>query len=543
MASTASLFSRTAPLHTSFDGAQTLWYPALRTSLRPKIVLMFICGNPGLASFYTKFLTTIHRHPKLKGRIEIIALSHRGHALVTPAAVDGTTEQESADEARHGIRTSLYDQVRHKVDALDSVRKVYPRAHATAKADGENGSTRSPKDVKIVLVGHSIGAYIALEMLRARRRDVDGVHLLFPTLSHIARTPNAQSLRLLLHPLTATLVLPLPLLLLSLLPAILLIPLIRLFTMQPPSAAQSTAELLITRGAVINALAMARDEMRIVQALRPEIKDAVHSFIRRPASEGGPGHIHAYWAKGETDGWTPSWIRQEVEDELRLQRVTLPAERDDAVRANATDRNGTIAAPSAPLQTPPPTLRSRSSSMHLGSPRRRMSSMLLLHGGVSHAIEPSLSPSATPFDQEPQTPPVSSMRLRQLSSAIAKRNFDGSITLERAVLDSDEESDKASTVAGMSQSGSVLGTLGVDEKAIVFQDPEELSSSEEPDATATTSSAQKRKDKTGNHTEKVRAGRLTSTICELGAPHAFCLNFGGEMGGIVANWLHQDYFS
>ncbi|CAD6902551.1 unnamed protein product [Tilletia laevis] len=526
MASTsASLFSRAAPLQTSYDGAQTLWYPALRSTLKPKVVLIFICGNPGLASFYTKFLTTIHRHSSLKGRIEIFAVSHRGHALVSPVVVGGTNEAWSAEEASQGIRTSLYDQVRHKVDILDSVRRVYPRA--PAQTEGHNGASRSSKDVKVVLVGHSIGAYIALEVLRARRRDVDGIHLLFPTLSHIAQTPNAKSLQMVLHPLTATLLLPLPLLVLSLLPLVILLPLIRIFTMQPASSAQSTAELLLTRGAVINALAMARDEMRIVQGIRPEIKEAVRSFVRRRPADGGAGHIHAYWGKGESDGWTPSWLRAQVEDELRMDRVTLPNARNDVQQPNSRHRNGTLMV--APFQTPPPSLRSRSSSMHLGASPRRRTSTLLIPGGSN---EPLHSPTNGFSDSEPPHSPPSSMRLRQLSSAIAKRNFDGSITIERAVLDSDEESNKASTVEGTA-AGSVLGSLGVDDQPILFEDPDEISSSDEQTAPG------KEKARDG---KRVGAGLLTSTVCEIGMPHAFCLKFGTEMGNIVAQWIQQDHF-
>ncbi|KAK0543947.1 hypothetical protein OC845_005860 [Tilletia horrida] len=521
-ANSASIFARGSPLHTTFDGAQVLWWPALKTSAKPKVVLIFICGNPGLASFYTRFLSDIHRSPALKGRVEIFGVSHRGHAFVPPSSDSDNAEGRAAKEARHGQRVSLYDQVKHKVAVLDAVRRVYPRVHF--KADGQNGAARSSKDVKVVLVGHSIGAYIALEVLRARRRDVDGVHLLFPTLSNIAQTPNARSLRHLLHPLTASLLLPLPLLVLSLLPAFFLIPLIRILTAQPQSAAQSTAELLITPGAVINALAMARDEMRIVQGIRPEIKEAVTTFVRRRPEEGGPGHIHAYWAREEQDGWTPTWLREEVEQELKMERVTLPpAERESTMTP-------LVASPiSSPLQSPAAStmLRSQSSAVSIGSPRRKTNS-IILHGALSQPFDPtSMSPGQ---DLGPQSPPAS-LRVRRLSSAIAKRNFDGSITLERAVLDSDEEdSDQTSTVGGVPTS-SVLSSLGVDEQAIVFKEPESTSSSDE------------RTDKPGaGTTRKIRAGRLTSSVCELGMPHAFSLKFSTEMASILVGWISKDYF-
>jgi len=355
---------------------------------------------------------------------------------------------------------------------------------------------------------------------------------------------------------------------------VILISLIRLLTMQPPSAAQSTAELLLTRGAVVNALAMARDEMRIVQGLRPEIKEAVQSFVRRRPEDGGPGQIRAYWGKGETDGWTPSWIRTQVEEELRLERMTLPADRNELLYGG--DAKGSAAAGttvaggfSSALHQPAPSLRSRSSSMHLGGSPRRRTSTLILHNGLAHALEQNGSPTqvgggtsvggAGHDSSEPASPaPSSSMRLRRLSSAIAKRHFDGSITLERALFDSDDEDDNhhpsqhggtltterqsTSTNIGGVRAASVLGSLGVDEQAIVFDDPEEFSSSDEAavDAAAAGKTEQQRKSKKGE--EKVRAGRLTSTVCEVGMPHAFCLTFGTEMGNIVAKWIQQDYY-
>lgn len=49
-----------------------------------------------------------------------------------------------------------------------------------------------PKDKKLVLIGHSVGAYMALKMLEYKRveRRVCKTILLFPTIENISKTPN-----------------------------------------------------------------------------------------------------------------------------------------------------------------------------------------------------------------------------------------------------------------------------------------------------------------------------------------------------------------
>ena len=84
--------------------------------------------------------------------------------------------------AARGEGTSLAEQVRHKVQVVDAIRAMYP------KQQGQ-------ESVKLVLVGHSIGSHICLEMLKARPDAIDGIHMLFPTIAHIGRTPNARNLR------------------------------------------------------------------------------------------------------------------------------------------------------------------------------------------------------------------------------------------------------------------------------------------------------------------------------------------------------------
>lgn len=298
--------SLSLPITTSFAGAQMLWWPST-TSTPPRVVLLFIPGNPGLSSYYIDFLHSIYTSPLLKSSgIEILTVSHRGHAplpRVGSNAVWGDNHV-NASQAAKGYGCTLRDQVRHKISIVDAVNRQY------------NSETRR---TKVVVAGHSIGAWIATEVLKARPESMEGLHLLFPTLTWIGRTPNARRVKILMNPLVTNLVLPLPLLVLSLLPLWVVVWLVRLITRQPASAALATGELLTTPGAVYNALRMAKEEFSTVQQLEQSTVDAVTTLTQE-----GEGRVRSYWASEDTDGWAPSWIRSQVETSLNLHRVHLP---------------------------------------------------------------------------------------------------------------------------------------------------------------------------------------------------------------------------
>ncbi|KAJ1555525.1 hypothetical protein HK405_000975 [Cladochytrium tenue] len=317
-----ALASRLAlPLVTALGGAQALWWPPA-TAGTPRVVVLFITGNPGVPSYYTPFLDAIYSAPCLAhpsaapGAIEILALAQRGHAALPPigsaARSGGEPNGASARRAASGRETGLRDQVAHKLAALDAIRAMYPDRERT----------------RLVIVGHSIGAWMAVELLKARPAAIDSLHLLFPTLAWIGRTSNARSLRLLVSPPVADFVLPLPVLLLALLPLFLLVRIVGLVTRQPLPAAVATTELLTTPGAVRNALRMGRAEFDTLQGLDDDTVRAVHAFVRPAkvgdAAAGGGGFLRTYWGADESDAWAPDWIRTQVETEFGLQRVRLP---------------------------------------------------------------------------------------------------------------------------------------------------------------------------------------------------------------------------
>ncbi|RKO89069.1 hypothetical protein BDK51DRAFT_15729, partial [Blyttiomyces helicus] len=122
-------------------------------------------GNPGVIDYYEKFLKTVY--DACGGALDIIGVQHLGHV-------------KSVD---HAPTHNLQDQISHKIAVLDALRERYP-----------------PR-TRFIIAGHSIGAYIALQVLRARpAHGIAKVYALFPTLHSIADTPNGRTLQYLMLP-------------------------------------------------------------------------------------------------------------------------------------------------------------------------------------------------------------------------------------------------------------------------------------------------------------------------------------------------------
>ncbi|KAJ7786128.1 hypothetical protein B0H16DRAFT_1355289 [Mycena metata] len=138
--------------HSNLGPAHSLWW---NSDGPPEAVFLFIPGNPGLVQFYTEFLGLLRsEHPHLA----VFAHAHLGH---TPGIFSD--------------KHSLSAQVESAIQALDAVHTIFPAA-------------------KIILSGHSVGSWIALQVLKARPSDISQVFLLCPTITHIADTPNGRRL-------------------------------------------------------------------------------------------------------------------------------------------------------------------------------------------------------------------------------------------------------------------------------------------------------------------------------------------------------------
>jgi len=135
--------------------------PALGTAL---LQILVIPGNPGSAAYYLPFLQSLHT--AYQGRAAVSAVSQLGHAVGESSRL-----------------FSLSDQIQHKVDFLEA-------------------QVLSLGRLPVVIMGHSIGAYMALHAVKAleesnkeRQPQILKVVALFPFLSVDATSLRQRTLR------------------------------------------------------------------------------------------------------------------------------------------------------------------------------------------------------------------------------------------------------------------------------------------------------------------------------------------------------------
>ncbi|XP_037550694.1 lipid droplet-associated hydrolase [Nematolebias whitei] len=129
-----------------------------------KLLFLIIPGNPGVVGFYKTFMQTLHSssgHP-------VWALSHAGHCA-PPYSMDMV---EDASAAERDDVFGLNGQIEHKLAFLRE---------------------RVPRETGLVLVGHSIGCYIILEMIKRNPElKVLKAIMLFPTIERMAQSPQGK---------------------------------------------------------------------------------------------------------------------------------------------------------------------------------------------------------------------------------------------------------------------------------------------------------------------------------------------------------------
>ncbi|XP_054286866.1 lipid droplet-associated hydrolase-like [Macrosteles quadrilineatus] len=125
-------------------------------------VLLFMCGVPGLTFFYKTFLEELYNRLK----IPVWTICIAGHEL--PPRHSGLSLTKSK---------SRYDNV---------------RAQATHKKEFVNKYL--PPDKKVILVGHSFGGKMVLELLKDEELEnrTEKCFLLMPTIERFADLPRAR---------------------------------------------------------------------------------------------------------------------------------------------------------------------------------------------------------------------------------------------------------------------------------------------------------------------------------------------------------------
>ncbi|KAI6227216.1 Lipid droplet-associated hydrolase [Aphelenchoides besseyi] len=250
--------------------------------------ILILPGNPGNDGFYDDFALAIVQ--LLNKECQTFTLAHLNHVPLPPGL---------AHLEKHQLleRFDLHDQITHAYEFVNNI--VAP--------------TMTNKN--LVIVGHSIGAYIGTSI--KKRLEVDGFKInligLFPTLTNMADTPAGKRVRPYINFVrkydTLTRV--------SLygfrwLPIEIKRFLIRLFIRRPrpsPSVNQAAAELI--DGLVFrNICNMAANELDVVHSLEPKLEESLKE-----------GDVHLYY--GLSDHWVPTEYAHEIAQQIGKDRVVF----------------------------------------------------------------------------------------------------------------------------------------------------------------------------------------------------------------------------
>lgn len=172
---------RTAPCH---------------ASTRAPTLIYFIPGNPGLVDFYKPFLG------ELKDMLESSDACEKRQYHIYGENLAGFSDDDHEPFSSDRPPRDLEYQIRHKIKSLSELRVGSGPSPLRAQ---DGGAEIGQPYHDVILMGHSVGAYIALEVYHrlmnkpdlAPDVDVTAAILLFPTIEHIAQSANGQRLDLL----------------------------------------------------------------------------------------------------------------------------------------------------------------------------------------------------------------------------------------------------------------------------------------------------------------------------------------------------------
>lgn len=230
-----------------------------------KAILLFVPGNPGIISYYTSFFETLRK--EVPG-LDIISSNYVGFNV------------SDARKPSHSI--ALPAQIAATIGQLDNLLKA----------------AKSGK-IPVYLAGHSVGAYICLQVLKARSECIHRVYLLTPTINDIAESPQGRILTPLYRlPGFVTFVASLVWCVTHVMPKSLLLAVIQKVTKLPREAALVTMEEVVRDNIIYTVLTLAQSEMELIRA--PD-----RAFWKVFAAR-----CSAYWA--EDDHWVSLHHRAEL---------------------------------------------------------------------------------------------------------------------------------------------------------------------------------------------------------------------------------------
>ncbi|PBP22738.1 hypothetical protein BUE80_DR006409 [Diplocarpon rosae] len=220
-------------------------HPKSTSSLASHHLIYYITGNPGLIGYYNIFLQSLH--PLLGASDPQVIYHIHGQSLAGFVDVPSDT------------RTTPYSLEEQIVFALSTLQS---QRIPSGPQEGQHYQN-------VILIGHSVGSYILLELIKRLGKSspvkIKAGILLFPTITHIAKSPSGVRLSTLFRiPNFPKKVEAVGKALIVLAPGNALRWLVGFVARMPREAAEVTTLFLRSRMGVWQALHMAKDEMDVI---------------------------------------------------------------------------------------------------------------------------------------------------------------------------------------------------------------------------------------------------------------------------------------
>ncbi|KAI1182182.1 hypothetical protein F5B17DRAFT_444452 [Nemania serpens] len=220
------------------------------------VLIFFVPGNPGLIGYYVPFLSALR--DLLDANTSLNSITFHIHGQNLAGFVDEDHEPFTSQRKPY----DLEHQIQHVLKAVSALR-----------IEESGGARRGQPYDRVLLIGHSVGAYIALETCHRILRDpvlapgeriVSGI-LLFPTIERIADSPSGWKLNMLRQtPLLGDHAYKVAQGFLRLWPYDALHWFVSRTLGFPPHAAEVTTRWLKSRDGVWQSLHLGMDEMRVI---------------------------------------------------------------------------------------------------------------------------------------------------------------------------------------------------------------------------------------------------------------------------------------
>jgi len=169
-----------------FDEVEYAIAPPSPDAAHERVLIFFVPGNPGLVEYYHQFLDIIRRQLTTRESEQNIGYYIYGASL---AGFDINPVSRQTLSKAHKLPLSLDDQVE---DVYSRVERTVDRLRVRDSIEG---------DLPVVLIGHSIGAYMVLQTVNKwqtlAKQGPTNMRLsagicLFPTIYELALSPTGR---------------------------------------------------------------------------------------------------------------------------------------------------------------------------------------------------------------------------------------------------------------------------------------------------------------------------------------------------------------